>query len=102
MSIDPASSTTDGEPTKPISFEAKRATRSRNRSQGAPTVRNGASRDAINVSAEGREVASFETAAERAAERDRLIKRLKSAVEGGTYHADPAAIAKAMGRRSDA
>jgi len=99
MSIDPVSSTSRNEP---ISLDAKRASRSRNRSQNGPTTRNGASRDAINVSAEGREIARFETAAERAAERDRLVTRLKSAVDGGTYKPDPAAIAKAMGRRSDA
>lgn len=102
MSIDPVSSTPRGEPVRPISLDAKRASRARSRSQSAPTARNGAARDAINVSAEGREIARFETAAERAAERGRLVQRLKSAVDGGTYRPDPAAIAKAMGRRSDA
>jgi anti-sigma28 factor (negative regulator of flagellin synthesis) len=73
-------------------LEAKRAAR----------VRNGVSRDATNVSTERREISSFDTAAKRAAERNRLVSRLKSAVDAGTYRPDPAAIAKAMGRRSDA
>jgi flagellar biosynthesis anti-sigma factor FlgM len=102
MSIGSVSPTPRNEPTKPISLDAKRAARARNRSQGASTSRNGASRDAINVSAEGRELSRFDTAAERVAERNRLVDRLKSAVDGGTYRPDPAAIARAMGRRSDA
>jgi anti-sigma28 factor (negative regulator of flagellin synthesis) len=99
VSIDPVPSESRNEP---ISMEAKRGARSRNRSKSAPTRRNRGAPDAGNVSLGGRELTRFETAAARAAERDRLVKRLKSAVDGGSYRPDPEAIAEAMGRRSDA
>lgn len=99
MSISPTQPT---DPTRPTSLRAASAARSARGQRAGGTPRNGPGRDAIAVSAEGRELLKFESAVARAAARDELVQQLKSAVDSGTYRTDPGAIARAMGRRSDA
>lgn len=101
------------EPKRPTSLEAARAKRARR--DGPTKGRGGASQPPSRSkararrnggaptapSATARNVTRFEAAAERAAARDRIVAKLKTEVDAGTYRADPDATAHAMQRRSE-
>ena len=83
-------------PVGPIHFSGSPAEHARNAYRRQQTEAPAPREDSIDLSPAAQELAQAD-----AAERDALVRRIRSEVQSGTYHVDPDAVARQMVDRGD-